>query len=139
MRGITNPDGWVRLDFPGGWPGDKLNKFTAEGRTDEENEVFNLIRTLANYRKNSSALTMGKFIHYLPTAGVYVYFRYDDKQTIMCVMNTADKEMEVAFENYAERTAGFFKATDVITGQVFQTSKPISIKPMTLMVLELNR
>jgi len=23
MKGISNPDGWVRLDFPGGWEGDK--------------------------------------------------------------------------------------------------------------------
>ena len=23
MKGVTNPDGWVRLDFPGGWNGDK--------------------------------------------------------------------------------------------------------------------
>ncbi|MES2881795.1 MAG: alpha-amylase family glycosyl hydrolase, partial [Bacteroidota bacterium] len=26
MKGVSNPDGWVRLDFPGGWPGDKQNK-----------------------------------------------------------------------------------------------------------------
>jgi len=139
MKGITNPDGWVRLDFPGGWPGDKVNKFTAEGRTDEENEVFNLIRTLANYRKKSSALTTGKFMHYLPVAGVYVYFRYDDKQTVMCVMNTADKEMEIAFEQYPERTAGFLTATDVVSGQTYQTSKSVGIKPMAMRVFELKR
>src|SRR5688572_15757930 len=40
MKGFTNPDGWVRLDFAGGWTNDKANKFTAEGRTEKENEVF---------------------------------------------------------------------------------------------------
>ncbi|HEY1023639.1 MAG TPA: alpha-amylase family glycosyl hydrolase, partial [Sphingobacteriaceae bacterium] len=32
MTGVTNPDGWVRMDFQGGWPEDKTDKFTAAGR-----------------------------------------------------------------------------------------------------------
>jgi glycosidase len=31
MKGIDNPDGWVRLDFPGGWAGDRKNAFTGAG------------------------------------------------------------------------------------------------------------
>mgnify|MGYP003844025197 CR=1 FL=1 len=31
MKGISNPDGWVRLDFPGGWEGDQKNAFTETG------------------------------------------------------------------------------------------------------------
>lgn len=139
MKGITNPDGWVRLDFPGGWPGDKVNKFTAEGRTKEENEVFNLIRTLANYRKKSSALTAGKFMHYLPVEGVYVYFRYDDRQTIMCVMNTNEKEMTVEFSKYGEQTTGFTTATNVLSGEDLATSSPVKVEPMSLVVLELKK
>ena len=53
MKGLTNPDGLVRLDFKGGWAGDKENKFTAAGRTAKENEAFNYVKKLANYRKNS--------------------------------------------------------------------------------------
>jgi glycosidase len=139
MKGITNPDGWVRLDFPGGWPGDKVNKFTAEGRTKEENEVFNLIRTLANYRKKSSALTSGKFMHYLPVEGVYVYFRYDDRQTVMCVMNTNEKEMTVEFSKYGEQTTGFTKATNVLSGENLTTSSSVKVMPMSLVVLELKK
>jgi len=50
MTGISNPDGKVRLDFPGGWPGDNPDKFEASGRTAKENEVFNYISKLANFR-----------------------------------------------------------------------------------------
>jgi glycosidase len=32
LTGYTNPDGKVRQDFPGGWPGDSSNKFTAAAR-----------------------------------------------------------------------------------------------------------
>ena len=41
MKGFTNPDGKVRLDFPGGWAGDAENKFTKEGRTEKEEKFFN--------------------------------------------------------------------------------------------------
>ncbi|HEY5326914.1 MAG TPA: alpha-amylase family glycosyl hydrolase, partial [Mucilaginibacter sp.] len=36
MKNFSRPDGLVREDFPGGWAGDKVNKFTAAGRTDKE-------------------------------------------------------------------------------------------------------
>jgi glycosidase len=138
MKGITDPDGWVRLDFPGGWPGDKVNKFTAEGRTKEEQEVFSLIRTLANFRKQSSAIKTGKFMHYLPVDGLYVYFRYDENQTIMCVMNTSDKEKEIDFSRYSERTKGFSVAHDILSGNSIPTSASFKIQPTRMHVYELK-
>ncbi|MBX2946770.1 MAG: glycoside hydrolase family 13 protein [Cyclobacteriaceae bacterium] len=139
MKGVANPDGWVRLDFPGGWPDDKVNKFTAEGRTKEEQEVFTLIRTLANFRKTSSALKTGKMMQYVPVDGLYVYFRYDNNQTVMCVMNTGEKEMMVDFSKYIERTAGFTNANNVLTGESIQISAPFKIKPVSMVVLELKK
>jgi len=90
MKGEKNPqDGWVRLDFPGGWNGDKKNSFTKEGMTDAEKDMLLYTKTLANFRKHSSAITKGKLMQYVPKNGLYVYFRYDAAQTIMCVMNTS--------------------------------------------------
>ncbi|MEJ7912732.1 MAG: alpha-amylase family glycosyl hydrolase, partial [Chitinophagaceae bacterium] len=40
MKGFANPDGLVRMDFPGGWEGDKKSAFTAEGRTPGEDSIF---------------------------------------------------------------------------------------------------
>jgi len=117
--GTTSPnDGYVRLDFPGGWPGDKLNKFSIAGRTQKDQAIYQHLATLANYRKTSSALTTGKFMQYVPEDGVYVYFRYDDRQTVMVVMNTAKEQKKVSLERYAERTKGFSKMKEVLTGKV---------------------
>ena len=33
-------------------------------------------------------------MQFVPQDGVYVYFRYDDKQTIMVVMNTAKENKD---------------------------------------------
>ena len=114
--GITSPsDGYVRLDFPGGWEGDKLNKFDASGRTATDNDIWNHVYTLANYRKKSSALTTGKMMQYVPQDGVYVYFRFDAKQTVMVVMNTAKTDKVISFGDYGERTKGFTQYTNVVT------------------------
>src|SRR5579871_365739 len=116
MKGVTNPDGWVRLDFPGGWKGDQKNAFTGEGLSSDEKSVQSLIKTLANFRKTSSAIKTGKMMQYIPVEGVYTYFRYDSKQTVMIVMNTSDKETTVMLNRYPERTNGFSKMKNVITG-----------------------
>jgi glycosidase len=117
--GTTSPsDGYVRLDFPGGWPGDPVNKFSIAGRTQKDQEIFQHIATLANYRKTSSALTTGKFMQFVPEDGVYVYFRYDARQTVMVVMNTAKEKKNVSLKRFAERTNGFSKMKDIIQGDI---------------------
>src|SRR3569833_4745573 len=73
MKNYSNPDGLVREDFPGGWSGDKDNKFVASGRSDKENEAFNYIRTLANYRKATPALLFGFLMQYIFVFGFFVF------------------------------------------------------------------
>ena len=137
MTGISNPDGNVRLDFKGGWKEDSVNKFIASGRTDKENEIFNYIKTLANFRKNSSAIKTGKMMQYVPVDGLYVYFRYDENQTVMCIMNTGKKEKEISLlKQYIERTNGFTKAKDIITGEEKGSSFIVPAKKMFVLQLE---
>ena len=119
MTGTTSPnDGYVRQDFLGGWKEDKVNKFTAAGRNVKENEIWNHISVLANYRKTSSAITTGKLMQFVPQDGVYVYFRYNNKQTVMVVMNTAKDNKTVALKRFGERTGGFSKMKNIATGSV---------------------
>jgi neopullulanase len=114
--GTTSPnDGYVRLDFPGGWQGDAVNKFSIAGRTQKDQTIYQHLATLANFRKTSSALTTGKFMQYIPEDGVYVYFRYDNKQTIMVVMNTTKEEKKISLARFVERTNGFTKYKDILT------------------------
>ena len=139
MTGFTNPDGNVRLDFKGGWPGDPVNKFTKEGRTGKEENIFEYIKRFANFRKNSSAITSGKMMQYVPVDGVYVYFRYDDKQTVMCVMNTNDHSSTVDLSRFNERMNGFTKAFDVATGVSFDFGSTLSVGGKYLLVMELRK
>lgn len=139
LKNFANPDGLVRQDFPGGWSADSSNKFTAAGRTVPENDLFNYTRTLAQFRKNSSALTSGKMMQYVPEDGVYVYFRYDDRQTILCIMNTNDTTKTIAAGRFAERMKGFSNARDLISGKTFSIRDSISVPGWTLTTAELVR
>src|SRR6185369_9250786 len=76
MKNFKNPsDAMVREDFPGGFEGDTINKFLTSGRTESENMAFNYVTRLANFRKASSALRTGALMQYIPSKGLYVYFR----------------------------------------------------------------
>lgn len=137
MKGEKNPDGYLRLDFPGGWEGDAKNAFTGQGLSEQEKQMQDYVKTLANFRKNSAAITKGKLMQYVPDDGLYVYFRYNDQQTIMCVMNTSEKDKSVDFEKFAERTKGFTKGRNVISGE--QVASGFQIPAKRMWVIELSR
>jgi neopullulanase len=140
MKNFKNPsDAEVRRDFPGGFAGDKADKFTAAGRTQAENDAFNFLKTLATYRKNTPALHSGKLMQFLPQNGTYVYFRYDDKNTVMVATNQTDKPVALDMARFAERTQGFTKAKNVLTGDAIGDLKTIQLPAKTALVLELGR
>ena len=128
MTGSTSPsDALVRKDFPGGWSGDSSNKFKVNGRTASENEAFNYVKTLANFRKKSSAIKTGKTTQFVPFDGVYVYFRYDDKQTVMVVANSNAIPVNIKMDRFAERTNGFTSIKDIFSEVTFSVAKDISL------------
>lgn len=140
MKNYSNPDGLVRSDFPGGWKGDKVNKFSKAGRTDQENQAFDFVSTLANYRKNSAALSSGKMMQFVPEDGLFVYFRYaeDNKKTVMVIVNSEDKAKELKTARFAERILQATTATNIITGAKINNINTINIPARTTLVLELN-
>jgi glycosidase len=138
MKGVSNPDGLVRGDFPGGWKEDKENKFTPAGRVGREAEVHDYVKALANYRKQSSALKTGKFMQYLPNDWMYTYFRYDGKSTVMVVMNTSPDERTVDPQYFSERVKGFAKAKSITSNEVKNLSEKWKVAGKTILVLELQ-
>jgi glycosidase len=119
MKGTKQPtDAQVRKDFPGGWEGDEVYKFDSKNLSGSEDSAFSYVSKLAQFRKNSSALTTGKTMQYLPVEGVYVYFRYDKQQTVMVVSNTSDKQAPINKDIYKERTTGFTGIKNILTGKI---------------------
>jgi glycosidase len=137
MKGVSNPDGWVRLDFPGGWAGDKKNAFTETGLTNEESDFLHYVQKLGAFRTKSSALKTGNMMQYIPEDGLYVYFRYDHQQTIMCVMNTDTKARDLQLSKYTQRTNSFKGGKDIISGN--NMGSEFSIPAMSMQIIELTK
>jgi neopullulanase len=140
MKNFKDPsDAEVRQDFPGGWVGDVKNKFNASDRTPQENDAFDFVKKLANYRKNSSALQTGKLVQYLPEKGVYVYFRQDEQKTVMVIMNQNAEQSTVATKRFAENIATFTKGKNVLTDAVLSDIGSITVPAMSIQVIELMK
>ena len=138
MKNFKDPsDAEVRRDFPGGFPGDKENKFEAAGRNDRENDAHQFVRKLATYRRDNPVMHTGKLMQYLPENGAYVYFRYDTSKTVVIATNTSDKEISLDTARFSERMTGFTSARNVLNDQVVSDLKMIKLPAKTALVLEL--
>lgn len=75
-------DGELRMDFPGGWPGDAVDLFTDAGRKAASGEyadaaqLHDCVRTLFQWRKDCEVLHIGRTKHFLSRDNTYAYFRY---------------------------------------------------------------
>jgi glycosidase len=137
MDGMSNPDGLVRKDFPGGWPGDAVNKFTTAGRTEQENEAFNYIKTLANWRKTNEAVTQGKLMQFVPEDNTWVYFRYTEKKCVMVLFNSSNDTKVIEGKRFSERLIGYSKAKNILTNTSTADLVMFTLQPNSVTILEL--
>ena len=138
MDAAANPDARVRLDFPGGWKSDPKNKFEAAGRTEQENDAMRTIQTLALYRHKNAYVHSGKLTQYVPEKGTYVYFRYDDSKTLMVMLNSSDKEVELDTKRFAENIKSAKSGKNILTGAAVDLSGNVKLGAWESLVLELN-
>ncbi|HET9479189.1 MAG TPA: alpha-amylase family glycosyl hydrolase, partial [Pyrinomonadaceae bacterium] len=96
MEGGDEPT--TRGDFPGGFPGDKRNAFTAAGRTKEEQELFEYIRWLIYRRREFPVLQRGALINLYVAEQQYAYARVLPDTAAIVVFNNDDKAAEVEFD-----------------------------------------
>lgn len=129
-------DGNVRKDFPGGFPGDAHNCFTAEGRTKAENAMFQWTSRLLHWRQGNEIITKGSQIQFIPYNGVYVIARQYKGKTVMTILNGKRSGNELSVARYAEVIGSHKVATDVITGKTFDLTKDINLSQREALILE---
>jgi glycosidase len=131
-------DAYIRQDFPGGWNGDKNNAFTASGRTDVQKKYFDFTSKLLNWRKNKSVIHSGKTTHYIPENNVYVYFRYDEKETVMVIINNNPEKQTIKTNRFLENIKNYTSGKDILGNASFDLKNDISIEGKSALVLELK-
>jgi glycosidase len=105
MPGGADPDN--RRDFPGGFPGDPRNAFTAGGRTPEQQDVFAYVQSLLALRNNHTALRTGKQWHIGWDDTYYAFLRESPEEKLLVVYNNAAKTvaLDIPVENTLLETA----------------------------------
>ena len=129
-------DGNVRKDFPGGFPGDKKNCFTAEGRTNAENAMFDWCSRLLHWRQGNEVVIKGKQTQFIPYNGIYVIARQYKGRTVMTILNGTRQAAELDVKRYAEVIGSATTAKDVTNNRNVRLDKNISLRPRQTMILD---
>jgi neopullulanase len=128
----------IRKDFPGGWKGDEKNAFTSVGRTKEQNDAFDFLKTLLNWRRNSPVISGGQLTHYVPEDNIYVYFRHNAERKVMVIMNGNAVEKTLNTKRFAENLQGVTKGLNVLTNEKLTDIANVKLSPLTALVIELE-
>ena len=129
-------DGNVRKDFPGGFPGDAHNCFTAEGRTRAEQDMFRWTSRLLHWRQGNEVIIKGEQTQFIPFNGIYVIARQYQGRTALTVLNGTSKPATMEVERYAEVIGQTKRAKDVLTGRYYDLSTDLQLKPRQSLILE---
>ncbi|MBV8572651.1 MAG: cyclomaltodextrinase N-terminal domain-containing protein [Acidobacteriaceae bacterium] len=93
MHGGDDPDN--RRDFPGGWPDDPRNAFTAEGRTPQENAIWDYVHKLTTLRAQHNALRNGKLTELAVADHAWVYARQSDRESAIVAINNGQESVDI--------------------------------------------
>jgi hypothetical protein len=96
MTGADEPA--TRGDFPGGFPGDKRNAFSNEGRTREEEDLYEYIRKLTRLHAELEPLQRGALVNLYVSEQQYAYARKTKDGAVVIVINNDTKPTKIAFE-----------------------------------------
>ena len=110
MTGSADPDN--RHDFPGGFPGDAQNAFTAAGRTPAQEDIFRWTAELLSFRRAHGELQGGIEQNLFADADAFAFVRAPDgagcaadhgRERILVVANRAkqSKQVEIPIDETA--------------------------------------
>jgi glycosidase len=131
-------DGDIRRDFPGGWNGDTNNAFSKSGRNATQEQYFDFTSKLYNWRKNKSVIHSGKMKHYVPENNVYVYFRYNDSETVMVVINNNTEKQTLKLDRFKENIKDHILASEALSNQQINLKEDLVIEGKSALILELK-
>ncbi len=131
--------GSIREDFPGGWKGDTLDYFTGKGFSPVQQEAFTFLQKLMLWRSSCDAVKTGTLTHYIPSDGVYVYFREKGDQRVMVILNNSESSQSLDNAHFAESLRGARYGKNVLTGKQFTFRGSILVEPRSALIIEIDK
>ena len=136
--GKDGSHGYIRSDFPGGWPADSISVKDRIGLTSEQQNGQSFCKRLLQWRKNQTTIHKGKLMHFVPENGFYVYFRYDETNTVMVILNKNEGTQELNLSRFQERLDGYSKGIDILSGRQYEFSDALRLEGGQGYILELD-
>ncbi len=133
-----NDHGYIRKDFPGGWTGDKVNAFNGTGLGKEEKNMQNMFRRILNWRKQTPVIHTGRLLQFVPEHGTYVYFRYDENDMVMVILNKNTSPYDLKLDRFNEMLHGKTLARDILSGREYELGDKLSLSPGKPYILEIE-
>lgn len=140
MENMAHPGhhGYIRSDFPGGWKSDTVNAFTSKGLSNQQKNLQQYVQQLLQWRKQHPVIANGKTLHFAPFDDVYVYFRYNAKDTVMVVMNKDIQPKTFSLLHLEEMLQGKKTAMNAITKQTVVLDKELTVPATSTTVFEIR-
>lgn len=140
MTGVkSKSDGYVRKDFPGGWPDDTATAFTATGRSKLQNECHDFYKTILNWRKGNEVIAKGNMVQFMVQNGVYAYARQYKGKIVFVMLNGTDAETSVPLKFYKEVLKDCKQGKDILSGKTITFGEELNMAARESLVIELSR
>lgn len=131
-------DGNIRLDMPGGFPGDKVDAFTREGRTDMQNEAWDYLSRLLQWRRGEAndVIAKGTLKHFMPQNGIYAYERRLGDKQVVVLLNGQSEPNTVTMERTLEILPYGTTMRDLVSGNDVTITEEMTFAPRQVMILQ---
>lgn len=129
-------DGNVRRDMPGGFPGDSISVFTAEGRTPKQQEAHEFLSRMLNWRKGNEVIARGSLKHFMPEQGVYTYERRLGDKRVIVMMNGNDRPVNMTTESVAEILPVGSRWHEMLSGETVTVTPEMTFAPRAIYILD---
>jgi glycosidase len=139
IPGGGDPDN--RRDFPGGWPGDLQNAFSAEGRTAEQQDLFAYVQSLLRLRREHPALHSGKLWHLFSDETAYVFMRETEEERVLVVFNNSAEPRRLKLplhDTPAQGAAGFTRFLGQATADLANAEAQIAVPSQSISIFLLD-
>ena len=73
-----------------------------------------------------------------PERGTYIYFRYDDRKTVMVALNSDRNEAALTTQRFHEMLPPNASGTDVITGKTYDLASKLTVPARSALILEIK-
>ncbi|WP_295935485.1 glycoside hydrolase family 13 protein [uncultured Alistipes sp.] len=138
-RDLRQGHGGLRVDFPGGWPGDEVDLFDPAQRDPVQADLYDYTKRLFQWRKTKPVIHNGQTMHFLERDNTYAYFRYDQTDAVFVFVNNSRGKKQVPWSNYAEIAGGLRDGRNVLTGEMTVVDNTTTVGPRAALVVEFKR